>query len=122
MLWLRRLVWIALFAAMLVFGWTFAKRNAEPVHIDYLIGTLDDAGWLIVLGTFLLGGLVASALLGLQAARLALTARRYRKLASGLEQEIHQLRNLPLATPDEVPARRGGAGRNPAAGGPGRSG
>ena len=121
MVWLRRLVWIALFVAMLVFGWTFAKRNAEPVHLDYLIGTLDEAGWVIELGSCLLGGLVAAALLGLQAARLALTARRYRKLASGLEQEVHQLRNLPLATPDEPPAR-GGAGRNPAAGGPGRSG
>jgi uncharacterized integral membrane protein len=121
MLWLRRLVWIALFVSMLVFGWTFAKRNAEPVHIDYLVGTLDEAAWVIELGSFLLGGFAASLLLGLQAARLALTARRYRKLASGLEQEVHQLRNLPLATPDEVPAR-GGAGRSPAAGGSGRSG
>jgi uncharacterized integral membrane protein len=121
MLWLRRLVWIALFVAMLVFGWTFAKRNAERVHLDYLVGTLDEAAWVVELGTFLLGGAAASLLLGLQAARLALSARRYRKLANGLEQEVHQLRNLPLATPDEVPAR-GGAGRNPAAGGPGRSG
>jgi uncharacterized integral membrane protein len=121
MLWLRRLVWIALFVAMLVFGWTFAKRNAEPVHIDYLVGTLDEAAWVIELASFLLGGLAASLLLGLQAARLALTARRYRKLAGRLEQEVHQLRNLPLATPDEVPAR-GGAGRSPAAGGSGRSG
>ena len=121
MLWLRRLVWLAFFVAMLVFGWTFAHRNADLVHIDYGIGTLDEAGWVIVLESFLLGGLVASLVLGLQVARLALTARRFRKLANGLEQEVHQLRNLPLATPDEVPAR-GGAGRDPAAGGPGRSG
>lgn len=121
MLWLRRLVWIAFTVAILVFGWTFAKRNAEPVHLDYLVGTLDEAGWLIQLGTFLLGGLAASLLLGIQAARLALTARRYRKLANGLEQELHQLRNLPLATPEDV-ALRSGAGRNPAAGGSGRSG
>ena len=121
MLWLRRLVWIALFVSMLVFGWTFAKRNAEPVHIDYLVGTLDEAAWVIELGSFLLGALAASLLLGLQAARLALTARRYRKLANGLEQEVHQLRTLPLAAPDAVPAR-GGAGRNPATRGPGRSG
>ncbi len=121
MLWLRRLVGIAFFVAMLVFGWTFAKRNAELVHIDYLVGTLDEASWVIVLGTLLLGGLAASLLLSLQLVRLMLTARRYRRLASGLEQEVHQLRNLPLATPDEVPAR-GGAGRNPAGGGFGRSG
>ncbi len=30
MLWLRRLVWIAFFVAILVFGWSFAHRNAEP--------------------------------------------------------------------------------------------
>lgn len=121
MLWLRRLVSIAIFVAMLVFGWTFAKHNAEPVHVDYLIGTLAEPGWLILLGAFLLGALVAALMLGYQAARLALTARRFRRLASGLEEEVHQLRNLPLATPEPEPAR-GGAGRNPAAGGPGRSG
>ena len=121
MLWLRRLVWIAFFVAMLVGGWTFAHRNAEPVHIDYLLGTLDEPGWLVELAAFLLGGVAAALLLGLHAARLGLAARRYRKLARGLEEELHQLRNLPLAAPDEV-AARGGAGRNPASGGFGRSG
>ena len=120
MLWLRRLVWIALFVATLVFGWSFAKRNGEPVHVDYLIGTLVEPGWAIFLGVFLLGSLAAALLLGLQAARLALTARRYRKLANGLEEEVHQLRNLPLAAPDEATGQ--GAGRSPATGGLGRSG
>jgi len=121
MLWLRRLVWIAFFVAMLVFGWTFAHRNAEPLHVDYLFGTLAAPGWVVVLATFLLGGIAAALLLGLHAARLGLAARRYRKLVGGLEEELHQLRNLPLADPDEV-AARGGAGRNPATGGLGRNG
>ena len=121
MLWLRRLVWIAFFVATLVFGWTFAHRNALPVRVDYLLGTLEEPGWVVELASFLLGGIAAALLLGLHAARLGLAARRYRKLASGLEGELHQLRNLPLAAPDEV-AARGGAGRNPASGGLGRSG
>jgi len=121
MLWLRRLVWIACFVATLVFGWSFAHRNAEPVHVDYLLGALEEPGWVVVLAAFVLGGGAAALLLGLHAARLGLATRRYRKLASGLEQELHQLRNLPLAAPDEV-AARGGAGRNPATGGFGRSG
>jgi uncharacterized integral membrane protein len=121
MLWLRRLVWIAFFVAMLVFGWTFAHRNAEPLHVDYLIGTLAAPGWMVEVAAFLLGGLAASLLFGFNAARLGLAARRYRKIASGLEEELHQLRNLPLAEPDEV-AARGGAGRNPATGGLGRNG
>ncbi len=121
MLWLRRLVGIALFVAVLVFGWTFANRNAAPVHIDYLIGTLDEPGWVVGLLSAALGALAAAAVLGFQVVRLALTARRYRKLASGLEEEVHQLRNLPLAAPDG-PAARGVAARSPESGGSGRSG
>ena len=70
MLWLRRLVWIAFFVAMLVFGWTFAHRNAEPLHVDYLFGTLAAPGWLVEVATFLLGGIAATLLFGLHAARL----------------------------------------------------
>ena len=121
MLWLRRMVGIAFFVAVLVFGWTFANRNAERVHIDYLIGTLDEPGWVIVLAGVLLGAVATAIVLGFQAARLALTARRYRKLASGLEEEVHQLRNLPLAAPDG-PTARGVAARSPESGGIGRSG
>jgi len=121
MLWLRRLVGIALFVAVLVLGWTFANRNAAPVQIDYLIGTLDEPGWVIVLLAVALGAIAAALVLGLQVARLALTARRYRKLVSGLEEEVHQLRNLPLAAPDG-PAARGLAARSSESGGIGRSG
>jgi uncharacterized integral membrane protein len=120
MLWLRRLVGIAFFVAVLVFGWTFAKRNAEPVHLDYLIGTLDEPGWLIVGIAAALGAAATAIAMGFQLARLALTARRYRKLASGLEDEVHQLRNLPLAAPDG-PTARGVAARSPESGGIGRS-
>jgi len=121
MLWLRRLVGIALFVAVLVFGWTFAHKNAETVHIDYVIGTLDEPGWAVMLIGIAIGAVAAALALGLQVARLALTARRYRKLVSGLEEEVHQLRNLPLAAP-EGPTARGLAARSPESGGIGRSG
>ena len=121
MLWLRRLVGIAFFVAVLVFGWTFASRNAEPVLIDYLIGTLDEPRWVVVLISVVAGAALAAIVLGFQSARLALTARRYRKLASSLEEEVHQLRNLPLAAPDG-PTARGVAARSPDNGGIGRNG
>jgi uncharacterized integral membrane protein len=121
MLWLRRLVGIAFFVAVLVFGWTFAKHNAEPVHLDYLIGTLDEPVWMILLAGAALGAAATAVVLGYQAARLALTARRYRKLAGSLEDEVHQLRNLPLAAPDDPVVRSAGA-RGPESGGIGRSG
>jgi uncharacterized integral membrane protein len=120
MLWLRRLVGIAFFVAVLVFGWTFATRNGERVHVDYLIGTLDEPVWLTVLAGVALGAAAASLVLGFHVARLALTARRYRKLANNLEEEVHQLRNLPLSAPDGPGARAAAA--HPDSGGIGRSG
>jgi uncharacterized integral membrane protein len=103
MRWLRRLVAAAFFVAALVIGWRFAGRNAMPVHIDYLVGTLDEPTWAVLIGAAALGGGLASLVFGFHAARLALTARRYRKLARGLEGEVHQLRNLPLGPPDARP-------------------
>lgn len=100
MRWLRRLVVAGLFVGALVVGWRFAERNADPVFVDYLVGSVDAPRWAILAGAFGAGALLASLVAGYQAARLALTARRYRKLARGLEDEVHQLRNLPLGPPD----------------------
>lgn len=118
MRWLRRLVALALFVATLVGGWSFAHRNADLVFVDYILGTIDAPRWAVLLGAFALGAAFAGAVAGYQWARLALTARRYRKLAHGLEEEVHQLRNLPLGPPDEARARE----RALAAEGLGRSG
>jgi uncharacterized membrane protein YciS (DUF1049 family) len=118
MRWLRRLVVLALFVAALVGGWSFAHRNGVLVFVDYLAGTVDAPLWAVLLVAFALGAAAAGAIAGYQWARLALTARRYRKLAHGLEEEVHQLRNLPLGPPDDARARD----RALAAEGLGRSG
>jgi uncharacterized integral membrane protein len=107
MRWLRRLVALALFVATLVVGWQFAHRNADLVFVDYLFGTIDAPRWAVLLAAFFLGAVAAALVAAFQAARLALTARRYRKLALSLESELHQLRNLPLGAPDEARARSG---------------
>jgi uncharacterized integral membrane protein len=86
-----------LFVGALVLGWRFAERNADPVFVDYLFGTVDAPRWAILAGAFGIGAAAALLLAGFQAIKLALTARRWRRLAKGLEQEVHQLRNLPLA-------------------------
>jgi uncharacterized integral membrane protein len=103
MRWLRRLVAAAIFVAALVVCWRFGQRNAVLVHVDYLVGTLDEPIWAVLLGAAALGATCAALVVGFQAARLALTSRRYRKLARGLEDEVHQLRNLPLGPPDQAP-------------------
>lgn len=105
----RRLLALVVFVAALVLGWRFADANLEPVSVHYLMGAIDGVPLWTALGAafglgFALMGLVAL----YQMARLSLTARRWRKAAQGLEKELHQLRNLPLAAPEV--AARGSAG------------
>lgn len=110
---LRRGFGIALFVALLVFGWRFAALNDAPVSIAIPFGPRveDISLWMALAGAGALG-VAAGGCAGLiQIARLGLLARRYRKAASGLEAEIHQLRTLPLAADERAP--RGSAGGAP---------
>jgi uncharacterized membrane protein YciS (DUF1049 family) len=101
----RRLLGLALFVGALVVGWRFAGRNSAVVSVDYLLGqTAEVSLWAALLGAFGLGAFGVGAIGVYQLARLQLMARRYRKKVRGLESEIHQLRNLPLA--DEAAPRR----------------
>jgi uncharacterized integral membrane protein len=112
----RRLLGLALFVAALVIGWSFAHRNPDAVRVDLLLA--QPAGqplWLVLVAAFAAGALCAGLIGFYHAARLRLTARRYRRAAAGLEAEIHQLRNLPLAAQQEG-AARGSAGGAPAHG------
>lgn len=104
----RRLLALVVFVAALVLGWRFAGVNLEPVSVHYLLGAAEGVPlWAALAASFGVGFALA-ALGGLyQMARLSLTVRRWRKVARGLEKELHQLRNLPLAAPSES---RGSAG------------
>jgi uncharacterized membrane protein YciS (DUF1049 family) len=98
MRWIRRLLWIGALVATLVAGWLFAARNEGLVRVDYLVGeTLDVALWQVLVVAFALGALAVGTLMLVAATRHGLVQRRYRKLINGLETELHQLRNLPLA-------------------------
>jgi uncharacterized integral membrane protein len=108
----RRLLVVALFAAALVAGWRFAAANEATVSVAYLFGRVEGAPlWAVLLVAFAAGVAATSVVALYQTARLSLTARRWRKVASGLERELHELRNLPLAAkPESAAARRGAAG------------
>lgn len=99
----RRLVGIALFVGILVLGWTFAAEHAEPVtiHVPYLVD-FEVTLWLALLAAFGIGVAATGTVAVLRATRQGLVSRRYRKMIRDLEAEIHQLRNLPLATEDAV--------------------
>lgn len=100
---LRRVLGLAVFLAVLVAGWKFAAANAARIEVDYLAGRISDLPlWAALVASFLAGAACAGLFGVYEGAKLSLQARRYRKAARGLEAEVHQLRNLPLA--NEAPA------------------
>jgi uncharacterized integral membrane protein len=89
---------------VLVAGWRFAAENSAPVSVHYLVGVLADVAlWRVLLGAFACGGATVGLVALFYAVRNGLVLRRYRKALGGLEAEIHQLRNLPLAPEEPGP-------------------
>lgn len=116
---LRRSLWAVLFAALVYGGWGFLEGNSDPVRIHYVVGDLPAVPlWQALSGAGALGVLVGTVAMGLGLTRSRLETRRYRKALARLEAEVHQLRNLPLVSDEEIPpaedalvASGGGAGR-----------
>jgi len=107
----RRLMALALFAGLFVVAWRFASANATEVQVDLLLfQILAVPLWVALLTAFGTGALVAGVSLVYQVIKKTLVARRYRRTVRGLESEIHQLRNLPLAGTDSALALRADAG------------
>ena len=106
----RRLMALALFAGLFVVAWRFASKNATEIQVDLLLFQMAAVPiWVALLTAFGIGALAAGFSLGYQVIKKNLVARRYRKTVKGLESEIHQLRNLPLAGPDSALALRADA-------------
>jgi uncharacterized integral membrane protein len=102
--WVRRIVWVGALTVLLVGGWLFAAQNRDPVRVHYVVGELPEVAlWKALIGAFALGATLVGLVSFFFALRHGLVVRRYRKLLGGLESEIHQLRNLPLAPDPESP-------------------
>jgi uncharacterized integral membrane protein len=98
---LRRLLLVLVFVALFYGAWRFVAGNEAPISLDLVFFQLPQVPlWSALLGAFALGALCAGASLVYQLLKKSFTARRYRKELAGLESEIHQLRNLPLAAPE----------------------
>jgi len=94
----RRLLGVAFFVAVLLFGWNFAAEHSNIVTIKFpFLPGLELTQWAALLSAFGLGVVSAGVFAMFRATRQGLLARRYRKMIRDLEAEIHQLRNLPLA-------------------------
>jgi len=113
---LRRVLVVGIFGALFYGAWRFVSGNGAPTELDLVFFDLHGVPlWSALLGAFGLGALCAGASLVYELAKKSFAARRYRKELAGLESEIHQLRNLPLAAPD---SHGGPAPPSPAAAGP----
>jgi hypothetical protein len=106
---LRRVVVGLLFVALFWAAWQFTHRNDAPIAVDLLAVRVPAVPtWAALMAAFGAGGLLAGLAFVYELTKQRLVARRYRKAVTGLESEIHQLRNLPLA-------EEGGRARPPAA-------
>jgi len=101
----RRLMVLALFAGLFAVAWRFASTNAAEIPVDLLLLQIPAVPvWVALLIAFGVGALAAGVSLSYEVIKKNLVARRYRKAVRGLESEIHQLRNLPLAGADSASA------------------
>jgi uncharacterized integral membrane protein len=101
---LRRLLVVGIFAALFYAAWRFVSGNQSETSVDLVFIQLPQVPlWTLLLGAFALGALSAGVSLVYELAKKSFATRRYRKQMAGLESEIHQLRNLPLAAPEPRP-------------------
>jgi uncharacterized membrane protein YciS (DUF1049 family) len=88
---------IALFGGMFVAAWQFATQNAALVNVYYILGTVNDVSLGKALALAFLSGVgVMTVVAAYSYLKLRLSLRSYRKATKHLENEIHQLRNLPI--------------------------
>lgn len=100
----RRLLAIVVFVGLLIAGWQFAASNADPVPVHYPGGSFTArALWVVLLVSFGAGVVLTTLVAVVRGAQIRLVSRRYRKLADGLQAEVHQLRSLPLSEEPQAP-------------------
>lgn len=111
MILLRRIILLGVFVLLLVAGWRFAAFNAQPIDVHYLFGASEAVKlWQVLLVSFLIGALGVGLFASISMMRGGILARRYRKAIASLEEEVHQLRNLPLAVEESASSSVGAEG------------
>lgn len=85
----------ALLAALVV---TLVLRNGQEVSVDLLLTTWPTKLWGALVAAAIVGAGSTATFLFWPMARLNLRARRHQKRIAELEQEVHGLRTLPIAS------------------------
>lgn len=93
---MKRIIGLVFFLIVLVFGLFFGLLNADPVPVDYYLGTREVPLSLVVVITLLFGALLgALAGLGL-VLKMKRETSRLRKEIKVTEKELNNLRSIPL--------------------------
>jgi putative membrane protein len=94
---MRRLVYLALAVLVLLIGVTFTLKNAQPVELNYYFGIHWQASLSFMLLTTLTVGIAVGFLVSLSiVARMQSQMFRVRRDNRRLEQEVNNLRALPI--------------------------
>lgn len=94
---MKRILYFIVFVVVLVLGLTFALQNSQAVAINYYF----NVNWQGPLSVFLLAALIVGSVLGFLASlgwvyRMRRQVNRSRKEIRKLEEEINNLRSLPI--------------------------
>ena len=107
MRWFRRIFFIVLVGGLFYGALRFSSENAQPVAVHYLAGqTADVELWQALAAAACVGALLSALPLLFLWTRNRLLVWQYRRTMSRQEAEIHQLRNLPLTTPQSADPKR----------------
>lgn len=93
---MKRIIVLVFVLLVATVGISFTARNAQPVRVDYYVGVADFPLSLLLVGTLILGvllGVTASIGMVLSSRR---EAQRLRRRVKASEQEVSNLRALPL--------------------------
>lgn len=94
-------IYLLLFTAIAVFGLTFTLKNAQPVELHYYPDLVLTAPLSIVLlATLVLGALIGMLVTWISILHKKRDLSRARKEISKLNQEIQNLRSIPIKEQD----------------------
>ena len=91
MFWIKFILIAAILLVVLLFGVEFSTLHADPVTVNYLLGTTTQPLSLVVICTFAAGVLVAALVGAFVVLPLRWQVARLRQAVSGKDQEISLL-------------------------------
>lgn len=94
------LIAVLVVLAVAIAAGAFTAVNTDPVELNYFAGSYTLASGYLVLGSFIVGGLVAAILVGPAMMRRGLRAKRLERRSRLLEQQLEECR---AAVPGDTP-------------------